>query len=280
MSEQWTLIIKPKKGIFDFNLKEVWQYKDLIYLLVKRDFVVQFKQTVLGPLWFIIQPLITTVLFTIIFGKIAKLSTDGLPHILFYLSGVVAWNYFSSVLKTTSKTFVSNANIFSKVYFPRIIIPISTIISKLMQFAVQFFILIGFMIYYIIKGVDIPVTWNLLWIPVLIVLMAGLSLGMGIILSAMTTKYRDLIFLIDFGVQLLMYITPVIYPLSQIPKKYELLILANPLTPIIETFRYALLGKGTFDIMHLAYSFVFTVVILFVGIAIFNRVEKTFIDTV
>ena len=278
--QNWTLIITPKKRLLELNLKEVWRYKDLILLFVRRDFVAKFKQTILGPLWFIIQPLLTTVLFTIVFGKIAKLSTDGLPHILFYLSGVVAWNYFSTVLKSTSKTFIAYSYMFGKVYFPRLTVPISTAISSLLQFSVQFAILIGFMVFYALKGVHIPLTLNLLWLPYLIFLLAIMSLGFGIIISSFTTKYRDLNYLLDFGVQLWMYITPIIYPMSQLPEKYRIFIILNPVSPIIETFRYSLLGKGTFDLWQLAYSTVVAFVVLFIGIIIFNKVEKNFIDTV
>jgi len=278
--QDWTLIITPRRKFFSLNIRELWRYRDLIYLFVRRDFVSKFKQTILGPLWFIIQPLIATVLFTLVFGRIAKISTDGLPHILFYYSGLVAWNYFSLVFKITSKTFITNASLFSKVYFPRLTVPVANVISGLLQFAVQFIILVGFIIFYVIKGVHISIHWHILLLPYLILLMALVGLGGGVIISAMTTKYRDLTYVIDFGVQLLMYITPVIYPISQIPQKYKIFIQINPLTPIVESFRFILLGKGDFSWQSLLYATFAAIVIFIFGVAIFNRVEKIFIDTV
>ncbi len=280
MSENWTLIIRPKRHLFDINLKELWRYKDLIYLFVRRDFVAKYKQTILGPLWFIIQPLLTTLMFTVVFGKIAGIPTDGLPKILFYLAGITPWNYFANSLKNTSNTFVKNANIFGKVYFPRLVTPISIVISGLIEFFIQFAFLLAFIAYYWIAGAQIEPNWYLLLLPVLIFMLAGLGLGFGIIISAMTTKYRDLANLVAFGVQLWMYATPIIYPLSEIPEKYKIWVILNPVSPIIETFRYALLGRGTVEWWHLGYSFGAMILILVFGILIFNKVEQSFMDTV
>ncbi len=279
-NERWSLVIKPRRSLFDVNLKAIWEYRDLIALFVRRDFVAKYKQTILGPLWFLIQPLLTTIMFTVVFGNIAKISTDGLPKMLFYMSGITAWNYFAESLKATSNTFVTNAAIFGKVYFPRLTLPISTVISGLIQFAIQFMFLLTFMVYFGITGASFSPNIYILLIPVLILLMAGLGLGLGIIISSLTTKYRDLTYLVGFGVQLFMYATPVIYPISSIPEKYQIYILANPVTPIIETFRYALLGSGNFSTIHLLYSFGFMLVVLFLGIILFNKIEQSFMDTV
>lgn len=278
--ENWTLEIKPRRNLFDLKLKELWRYKDLIVLFVRRDFVAKYKQTVLGPLWFIIQPLLTTLMFTVVFGNIAGISTDGLPKTLFYMTGITAWNYFAESLKATSNTFVKNAGIFGKVYFPRLALPISTVISGLIQFVIQFLFLLAFMVYFGIAGANFSPNIYVLFIPVLIILMAGLGLGFGIIISSLTTKYRDLTNLVGFGVSLWMYATPIIYPLSEIPEKYKLLIIANPVTPIIEAFRYALLGTGAFDFMYLLYSFGFMIVLLAIGVLLFNKIEQSFMDTV
>ncbi len=278
--ENWSMIIKPKRHIFEVNLKELWNYRDLIGLFVRRDFVAKFKQTILGPLWFIIQPLLTTLMFVVVFGNIAKLSTDGLPQVLFYFSGIVGWTYFSTSLTATSNTFVTNANIFGKVYFPRLTLPISVVISNLVQFVIQFLFLVLFMIYYKIIGVDFGPNIYILYLPFLVLLLAGLGLGFGIVISSLTTKYRDLTYLVAFGVQLWMYITPVIYPLSSLEGIYRKVVLLNPITPIVEAFRYVLLGTGSFDYSHLLYSTIFMIVILFVGILTFNKVEQSFMDTV
>ena len=280
MSEKWTLVIRPKRHLFDIDFKELWRYRDLIYLFVRRDFVAKYKQTVLGPLWFIIQPLLTTLMFTVVFGKIAGIPTDGLPKILFYLAGITAWNYFANSLKNTSNTFVGNAGIFGKVYFPRLVSPIATVISGLLQFFIQFVFLLAFMIYYWLIGAKFEPNWYLLLLPVLILMLAGLGLGFGIIISAMTTKYRDLTNLVGFGVQLWMYATPIIYPLSRIPEKYKIWVILNPVSPIVETFRYALLGRGTVEWWQLGYSFVAMIFILAFGVLIFNKVEQSFMDTV
>jgi len=275
------MIIKPKRHWLDINFKELWNYRDLIALFVRRDFVAKYKQTILGPLWFIIQPLLTTLMFTVVFGNIAKLSTDGLPKILFYFSGIVGWNYFAESLKATSNTFVTNANIFGKVYFPRLTMPISIVISNLVLFTVQFLFLIFFMAYYyFFQGVIIHLSLYTLLLPVLILMTAGLGLGFGIIISSLTTKYRDLTYLVAFGVQLWMYVTPIIYPLSSITGIYKKIILLNPMTSIIETFRFILLGSGTLNFNQLLYSFGFMTGTLILGIVLFNKIEQSFMDTV
>ncbi len=277
---EWTTIIKPKGKWFDIRFGELWHFRDLITLFVRRDFVAQYKQTILGPAWHIIQPLLTTVIFTIIFGKVAKLSTDGLPPFLFYMSGTVAWNYFAQVITKSSDTFIANAGIFGKVYFPRLSIPVSIVISNIISFGIQFLFFLGFLIYFWWKGANIqPNAWALTT-PLLIIIMGALGLGLGIIVSAMTTRYRDLRFLVQFGVQLFMYATPVIYPTSSIPERFHWLILANPMAPVIETFRYGFLGAGTVNLLHLSYSFLMTFIILIAGAALFNRVERTFEDTI
>lgn len=276
----WDLTLRPKKNLLDIDIKEVWKYRDLILLFVRRDFVSKYKQSILGPLWFIIQPLLTTLMFTVVFGKIAKIPTDGLPPMLFYMCGIVGWTYFSTCMTSTSDTFISNAAIFGKVYFPRLVTPISIVISNLIQFLIQFLFLLAFMLFFYVKGAVFSPNTYILLIPFLILLMAGLSLGFGIIISSMTTKYRDLKFLVAFGVQLWMYITPIVYPVSALPDKYKIFILANPMTSIIESFRYALLGSGSFNVHQLLYSVAFTIGVLVIGVLIFNKVEQTFIDTV
>jgi len=279
-NSDWTFEIGPKKGWFELNLSELWKYKDLVYLFFRRDFVAKYKQTILGPLWFIIQPLLTTLMFTVVFGNIAGISTDGMPKILFYMSGIVAWNYFSSCLTETSTTFTKNAYIFGKVYFPRLAIPLSVIFSSMITFFIQFVLLIGFIIYFKINGVDLFLGVNLLLIPFIIFLIAVQSLGFGILISSLTTKYRDLTHLLGFGIQLWMYVTPIIYPLSAIPEKYKMLVLINPMAPLIDTFRNVMLGTNPVDAMPLVYAGVFSFVILALGILIFNRIEKSFMDTV
>ncbi|WP_430901686.1 MULTISPECIES: ABC transporter permease [unclassified Paraflavitalea] len=279
-SNEWDIEIKPSESVFKVNLKAVWKYRDLLLLLVRRDFVAFYKQTILGPIWFFIQPLLTTVMYLLIFGRVAKLSTDGLPGLIFYISGVTCWNYFSESLTKTSDTFITNANIFGKVYFPRLVIPLSIILSNLIRFGIQFLLFVAVWIYYLVDGTIEP-NWGLMYLfPLLILMMAGLSLGLGVIFSSLTTKYRDLRFLLTFGIQLLMFATPIVYPLSLAPQKYKWLIVMNPFTPIIETFRYVFLGKGAFEWMYLGYSCIVIFIILLLGTIIFNRVEKTFMDTV
>ncbi|MFZ6031517.1 MAG: ABC transporter permease [Chloroflexota bacterium] len=281
LPEQWDLIIQPQRSLLDLRLRELWRYRDLVMLFVRRDFVAVYKQTILGPLWYLIQPLLTTITFTVIFGNIASLPTDGLPQFLFYMSGTVVWSYFAECLNKTSNTFVQNANLFGKVYFPRMAVPVSILVSNLITFLIQFGMFLAFVAFFALRGT--PITPNWLWIalsPILILMMAGLGLGFGIIISSLTTKYRDLRFLVQFGVQLLMYATPVIYPVSSIPERFQWIILANPMTPIVEAFRYAFLGAGTVDGGHLLYSLGFMLIVVFLGSVIFNRVEQTFMDTV
>ena len=278
--QSWDLIITPRKKWWDLQLRDVWHYRDLIGLFVRRDFVSRYKQTILGPLWFIIQPLLTSIVFTVIFGNIAQLPTDGLPQMLFYMSGNILWGYFSTCLTSTSTTFTANAHLFGKVYFPRLVMPVSIVISDLITFSIQFVFFLAYLLFFFLRGSAVGLTTWALALPLLLVLMAGLGLGFGIIISSMTTKYRDLQYLVSFGVGLWMYATPVIYPVSSIPEKWRWVANVNPVTPIIETFRAGFLGAGDASWLRLAYSFGFMLVVLLIGVVIFNRVEKTFIDTV
>ncbi|MEJ8816981.1 ABC transporter permease [Lacibacter sp. H407] len=280
--ENWDLEIKPKASLFDLNLKEVWRYRDLMMLFVRRDFVAQYKQTILGPLWHIIQPVLTTIMFLLVFGKIANIPTDGIEPILFYMSGITIWNYFSTCLTATSNTFVANAHIFGKVYFPRLVLPLSIVLSNIVKLGIQFGILfLGMVWFAVFRGIPINFGVNWLLIPVLVIIMAGIGLGLGIIISSLTTKYRDFTVLIGFAVQLLMYATPVAYPLSFLKdKSFAPLIEWNPLSPIVEGFRYALFQRGSFDIFSLGYSVVFMFVVLVIGAVYFSKVERTFMDTV
>lgn len=280
-NQQWDIVISPRKNLFRLNLRELWKYRDLILLFVKRDVVSVYKQTVLGPVWFVLQPILMTITFTIVFSVIARLSTNGIPPLLFYMSGIVPWTYFSGCLMKTSNTFIGNIAIFGKVYFPRLTVPISVVISALLSFLIQFSLVVLLMIYYKLNGNNlIQPNINLLLVPVLVIIMALLGLGCGIIVSALTTKYRDLKFLVGFGVQLLMYASPVIFPLSTVEGKLKYILLANPMTPVIEGMRFALFGKGEFNAMHLCYSAGFTLVIVIAGLGLFNKVEKSFTDTV
>lgn len=279
--DAWDMVIKPHNSFFELNLKEVWRYRDLLTLFVKRDFVAQYKQTILGPLWNLIQPILTTIMFLLLFGKIANIPTDGIQPIMFYMSGITMWNYFAICLTNTSNTFVTNAAIFGKVYFPRLIIPLSVVISNIIRFGIQFGLLLAVMTYYQFNGTPIHFSSSWLLIPVVIIIMAGTGLGLGIIISSLTTKYRDFNVLITFAIQLMMYVTPVAYPLSFLAhSRYRNLISLNPLAPVIELFRYSLFGKGTFTAGSILYSVVFMVVSLFIGLLIFTKVEKTFMDTV
>lgn len=280
MSEKWTTIIKPKTGLFDINLKELIQYKDLIIMFVKRDFKTLYKQTILGPLWIIINPLLTTIMYTIVFGNIANISTDGMPQIVFYMLGTTVWTYFSTSLTKTASTFTANAAILGKVYFPRLVMPISTVLSGLINFGVQFVMFLLFAIYYYIKGSPINPNIYILMTPLLLLQLALLSLGFGIIISSLTTKYRDLVVLVTFGVQLWMYATPVVYPASQIGGKLKTLMMLNPVSPIVEAFRYAFLGSGSIPFNFLLISMVTTLIVLLIGVVLFSKVEKTFMDTV
>ncbi|GBR73014.1 lipopolysaccharide transport system permease protein [Candidatus Termititenax aidoneus] len=280
LDPEWDTIIKPRTGWFDINLREVWRYRDLIKIFVYRDFVVYYKQTILGPLWWLIQPLFTSGMFTLIFGAIAGLPTDGVPTILFYLSGVVCWSYFSDCLLTTSNTFTANAAIFGKVYFPRLVVPVSTVLSGLIKFAIQFALFLVIYLIYLLQGAAVQPSFLILALPLLLAQMAALALGLGIIASSLTTKYRDLALAMTFFVQLMMYATPVVYPLSMLPEKWRPLAMLNPMAPVIEFFRLAFLGAGSIDFWTALWSVGFTLLILFLGVIFFSRVEKSFMDTV
>lgn len=278
---KWSETIRPKRSLFDLRLKEVWNYRDLLIMFVRRDFLATYKQTILGPLWFIIQPILTTLMFTVVFGNFAKISTDGKPKMLFYLAGITIWNYFAESFNKTANVFTANASLFGKVYFPRLIVPLSIVTSGLIRFGIQFALFLAFLLYFCLRpGSNIHLNSSVLLTPLLLILMAGFSLGMGILISAMTTKYRDFTYLVSFGVTLLMYATPVIYPISSLAPKYKVIAMANPLSAVVETFRYGWLGSGTFSAGSLAYSFGFMFFLLAIGIVVFNKVEKTFMDTV
>ena len=278
--QMWTEEIKAESSLFAINFREIWHYRDLLFMLVKRDFITFYKQTILGPLWFIVQPLLTTLIFVILFGNIAKLSTDGIPQLAFYLAGITIWNYFSESLTKTSSVFTANASIFGKVYFPRLIMPLSIVASSLLKFAVQFALFILVVLYYTFVAQSIQPNLWILFTPVLILLMALFALGVGMIFSSLTTKYKDLTFLLAFGIQLFMYITPVVYPSSALPEKFQILAKINPLSSIFECFRYAYLGTGTFTIADLLISTLVIVFLFFTGVLVFNKVEKSFMDTV
>ncbi|SDI57069.1 ABC transporter permease [Chryseobacterium jejuense] len=277
--QKWTETIEANHSLFDLKLKEVWQYKDLIYMFVKRDFISSFKQTILGPIWFFINPIFTTITYLIIFGRFAKLPTDGAPGVLFYLAGVTLWNYFSGALLGTTATFTGNANIFGKVYFPRLVTPISIVISNLMRLSVQFLLFLTVWVYYLINN-EISPNWWVLATPFLLILMALFALGVGMIFSALTTKYKDLSMLLTFGISLYMYATPVIYPVSMLPGYFKKLASFNPLTGIFECFKYGWLGVGDFSPTMLIVSTVIILILLVIGVVTFNKVEKTFMDTV
>jgi len=280
-TEKWDLDISPKHSLFDLHLKEVWNYRDLMMLMVRRDFVSGYTQTVLGPLWIFIQPIFTTIMFTFVFGNLAGISTNDIPGPVFYMAGLIPWNYFSDCLNKTSSVFTANAGIFGKVYFPRFIMPLTIVISNLVKLGIQVLLLIGLWLYFVFKGANIQPHYPLLVLfPFIILIMAVLGLGLGMIVSSITTKYRDLNTLIGFGVQLLMYATPIIYPLSEANVKYRYIINMNPLTPIMELNRYIFFGKGLVDINGIVYCLVFTTVTFLAGLILFNKTEKTFIDTV
>ena len=280
MEKKWTTIIKPKTGWLDIDLKELLQYKDLIIMFVKRDFKTLYKQTILGPLWIIINPLFTTLMYTVVFGNIANISTDGVPQIVFYMIGTTVWTYFSTCLTKTASTFTGNAAIFGKVYFPRLVTPISVVLSGLINFFVQFIMFLCFALYFYLKGSAIKPNIYILITPFLLLQLSMLSLGFGIIISSLTTKYRDLAVLVTFGVQLWMYATPIVYPASQIGGKLKILMMLNPVSPIVEIFRYAFLGSGFITWKFWGISMIVTVMILFIGVILFSKVEKTFMDTV
>lgn len=277
----YTTIIKPQNKLFEIDFKEIWRYRNLLVMFIKRDIVTQYKQTILGPTWYFIQPALTTIMYMVVFGGIAGISTDGLPQPLFYLAGIVLWQYFSECLNKTSATFTQNQHIFGKVYFPRLISPLSNVLSNLVRMSIQFLLFLIVYVYYVAVGVDVMPNAYALLLPLLIVMLAGLSLGFGIIISSMTTKYRDLTILFTFIVQLWMYATPVIYPLSTITNdKIRMLMGINPLTSIFEAFKYGMLGVGQFSWGGLGYSFGFMVVLLLVGVVVFNKVQRSFMDTV
>ena len=281
MDEKYSTLIEPKTSLLSVDFKEIWRYRDLYSMFVKRDIITQYKQTILGPAWFFIQPLLTMVMYMIVFGGIAGISTDGLPQALFYLAGILCWQYFADCLNKTSSTFTTNQNIFGKVYFPRLIVPLATVSSNLVRLFIQLFLFLVVYVYYLVVGVDVAPNWYVLLFPVLVLMLAGLALGFGIIISSMTTKYRDLTILFTFVVQLWMYATPIIYPLSTITnEKIRMVMLLNPITSIVETFKYGALGIGSFSWGALGYSFGFMVVLLAVGIVVFNKVQRSFMDTV
>ncbi len=281
-NNSWTEIITPKTNVLDLHLKEVWRYRDLLLLFVKRDLAAQFRQTILGPLWHLLQPVFTTIMFLIVFNKIAKISTDQLPAVLFYMGSITIWNFFASCLTTTSTTFTTNAAIFGKIYFPRLVMPLSTVMSNVIKFAIQFGLLIAVILFYQFTGLyNFHFGWYNLLLPVIVVIMACMGLGTGIIISSLTTKYRDLAVLITFGVQLLMYITPVAYPLSYLDKSgYKTFIQWNPLSHLVEGFRYSIFGQGTFDTNFFMYSILFALISLLFGVMLFNKVERNFMDMV
>ena len=278
--DTWTEVIRPKSNLFDLKIKEVIRYRDLLYLFVKRDFVTQYKQTILGPSWHLIQPLFTTGVFTIIFGMVAKIHTDGMPTFLFYMCGNIIWGFFSGIMVSTSGTFVANAGIFGKVYFPRLISPLSTVSSQCISLLLRLILLVIILCMFMFKTDVVRPNLMLLVVPLVVLMMAGIGLGIGIIVSSLTTRYRDLGIVVNFAASLLMYATPVIYPLSVVQEKYRIIALINPIAPLVETFRYAFLGAGTVSWLHISYSAIFTVVILCLGILLFNRIERTFMDVV
>ena len=278
--KNWDIIIKPSKGFVKINLKELIKYKDLIILLVKRDFVTFYKQTILGPLWYILQPLINTIVFTIIFGNLAKIPTDNLPPFLFYMAGNIIWGYFAFCLNSTSTTFVKNADIFGKVYFPRITVPISTVIIGLFQFILQLIFFICFYIYFVSKGLDIKISYSILFLPLILLQTALVALGFGLLISSLTSKYRDLVFVLGFGIQLWMFATPIVYPLSIIPDNYVIFSILNPMTSIVECFRYILFNESSIKFAHILLSNLITLIVFVLGIVVFYRTEKNFLDTV
>lgn len=278
--ENWSIEIKPKKKWLDVDLKGIWRYRDLYYMYVKRDIITVYKQTILGPLWFLIQPILTTIMYMFVFGGLAGISTDGIPQPLFYMSGILLWNYFNAAFMVSSNVFTVNASVFGKVYFPRLVVPLSGITSNLIKFGIQLVLFIIIYLYYYIQGVNLTINWTILLFPILILMIALHAMSWGLIISALTTKYRDLTQLVAFGIQLFMYLTPVIYPLSAAPEKYRIFISLNPLTPIFETFKYSCMGSGSLNWLGLGYSFIILLITLFLSIIIFNRVERNFMDTV
>ncbi len=280
-NESWDLVIASESKWWSIPFKEIWHYRDLLWILLKRDYKASFRQTVLGPLWFFIQPIFTTLMYTVVFNRVAKLGTDGMPPILFYLSGVILWNYFSTSITSTSNAFISNASIFGKVYFPRLIIPISVVLSNMMKLMVQFsFFLIVFVYYWQCSCSTITPSWHAALFPFLFLLMGILGLAIGMLISTFTTKYRDFQYLIAFGIQLLMYATPIVYPSSMVKGVWHDILVLNPMTGIVEGFRYSFLGTGSFQWGMIGYSFIFSIVMLSISVVLFNKVEKKFMDTV
>lgn len=281
MQQNWTMIIRPHEKLWQIDFKEIWKYRDLIQLFVKRNIIVQYKQTILGPLWYLIQPIMTVLMNMVVFGGIAKMSTDGMPQAVFYMAGNICWFYFADCLNHTSSTFTSNQHMFGKVYFPRLVVPLAVVLSNLLRFSIQIGLFVSVYLYFFFNGANITPNWCLLLTPLFVVMLAGLGLGFGILISSMTTKYRDLKILFTFVVHLWMYGTPIVYPLSVVPEgNFRLLVMANPMTSIIEAFKYATLGQGYFSWWALSYSFVFMSILLLLGIVIFNRVQRSFMDTV
>jgi|WetSurMetagenome_2_1015567.scaffolds.fasta_scaffold50937_3 lipopolysaccharide transport system permease protein len=279
-NETWTTVIKPRDKLLHVDFSEIWQYRDLLSMFIRREIVTQYKQTILGPAWYFIQPALTTIMYMVVFGGIAKISTDGLPQPLFYLAGIVCWQYFADCLTKTSATFTANQNIFGKVYFPRLVVPLSIVASNLVRMGIQFLLFLAVYAYFLVMRVHVAPNIHALLIPVLIMMLAGLSLGFGILISSMTTKYRDLSILFTFIVQLWMYATPVIYPLSTMSPKRQWIMALNPVTSIVETFKYGTMGVGTFSWWQLGYSFGFMLVLLALGVVVFNKVQRSFMDTV
>ena len=280
-NQYWTMRIRPYEKLWHIDLGEIWHYRDLIELFVRRNIVVQYKQTILGPLWYLIQPVLTVIMNMVVFGNIAKMSTDGMPQALFYMAGNICWFYFSYCLNQSSNTFIANQSMFGKVYFPRLVVPIAVVISNLLRFVIQVGLFVVLYLYFFVKGAPIAPNWTILLTPLLVVMLAGLGLGFGILISSLTTKYRDFTILFTFIVQLWMYATPIVYPLSMVEKgTLRTLIMANPMTSIIEAFKYATLGQGYFSWFALGYSFLFMSVLLLFSVAIFNKVQRNFMDTV
>lgn len=283
-SNVWLFEITPKKSIFNINIKEVWRYRDLLFLFVKRDIITFYKQTILGPIWFIIQPLLTSIIQFVIFSKIAAIPSDGIPYFLFVLAGNIIWFYFSDSLKSVSETFTANQSIFGKVYFPRIIMPLKVVFSNLLKFGIQFAFFLTVLIFYIYSGYNIYPSIYSLFVPIILVFLALLSMGVGMLISSLTVKYRDLNFVITFGISLFMYVTPIVYPtslvLEKIDPKFHILIYLNPLTGFLDFFKFAFLGSGSFDVLNLVYSFVFSFIVFVLGLIVFNKTEKSFIDVI
>jgi homopolymeric O-antigen transport system permease protein len=280
VDEHWDLVLEPRVGWFDINVLELWRARDLVLLFVKRDFVTFYKQTVLGPLWYLIQPLILTAIFTVIFGRFAGLSTDGIPRMLFYMSGTVVWRYFSECLNKTGMTFTANADIFGKVYFPRLTIPISVVITNFLQFAIQFSLFTAFYVYFVFHGMSVHIGYTALYLPMILFQMALLGVGAGILISSLTTKYRDLLFALPLVVQIWMYLTPVVYPLSMVPEEYRLIYCLNPMVAVVECFRLIFLGTSAISLTQVLTSWAVTMTILFFGIVLFSRIERSFMDTI